>query len=250
MLKPFSCLSGPWNGTGSTGRTCRPRSRKGLCPSRDARRLPSVCPPGEGNGGVGGAFLGTRDRGKRAPSTRPSLDRRARWTGLMQPWLHRIRGRRRVGDAQLPAAARALRPAHHPVAAAQRLGVVQLSDGLVALPADARTREQLEWPAEDVARRRRGGRCLARPADDGRPGARAGRRDVGGAGRRVPRAGRRLPRGGRRRAGGAVPGAAPPARGWRAIGRRDFFPPPERDEAGTALRELDDAPRSGPGDGR
>lgn len=32
----------------------------------------------------------------------------------------------------------------------KRLGVVQLADGLVGLPADARTREQLEWIAEDV----------------------------------------------------------------------------------------------------
>lgn len=32
----------------------------------------------------------------------------------------------------------------------KRLGVAQLSDGLVALPADARTREQLEWIAEEV----------------------------------------------------------------------------------------------------
>jgi len=32
----------------------------------------------------------------------------------------------------------------------RRLGVVQLADGLVALPLDARTREQLEWLAEDV----------------------------------------------------------------------------------------------------
>jgi len=32
----------------------------------------------------------------------------------------------------------------------RQLGVVQLSDGLVALPADARTREQLEWVAEQV----------------------------------------------------------------------------------------------------
>ncbi len=32
----------------------------------------------------------------------------------------------------------------------KRLGVVQLGDGLVGLPADARTREQLEWIAEDV----------------------------------------------------------------------------------------------------
>ena len=32
----------------------------------------------------------------------------------------------------------------------KRLGVAQLGDGLVALPADARTREQLDWIAEEV----------------------------------------------------------------------------------------------------
>lgn len=32
----------------------------------------------------------------------------------------------------------------------KRLGVVQVIDGLVALPADARTREQLEWIAHEV----------------------------------------------------------------------------------------------------
>ncbi|WP_328966406.1 Chromate resistance protein ChrB [Streptomyces sp. NBC_00239] len=32
----------------------------------------------------------------------------------------------------------------------KRLGVAQISDGLVALPDDARTREQLEWIAEEV----------------------------------------------------------------------------------------------------
>jgi len=32
----------------------------------------------------------------------------------------------------------------------KRLGVAQLADALVALPADARTREQLEWIAEQV----------------------------------------------------------------------------------------------------
>lgn len=32
----------------------------------------------------------------------------------------------------------------------KRLGVAWLGDGLVALPADPRTREQLEWVAEDV----------------------------------------------------------------------------------------------------
>lgn len=34
--------------------------------------------------------------------------------------------------------------------ALRRLGAVQVLDGLVALPADARTREQLEWFAEQV----------------------------------------------------------------------------------------------------
>ena len=32
----------------------------------------------------------------------------------------------------------------------KRLGVAQISDGLVALPADARTQEQLEWIAEEI----------------------------------------------------------------------------------------------------
>jgi hypothetical protein len=32
----------------------------------------------------------------------------------------------------------------------RRLGVVQILDGLVALPGDARTREQLEWLADEV----------------------------------------------------------------------------------------------------
>lgn len=32
----------------------------------------------------------------------------------------------------------------------RRLGVAQLGDGLVALPKDARTREHLEWVAEEI----------------------------------------------------------------------------------------------------
>ena len=32
----------------------------------------------------------------------------------------------------------------------KRLGVAQLGDGLIALPADARTREQLDWIAEEI----------------------------------------------------------------------------------------------------
>jgi hypothetical protein len=47
----------------------------------------------------------------------------------------------------------------------KRLGVAQLGDGLVALPADARTREQLDWIAEEIIEA--GGTAgvwLARPA--------------------------------------------------------------------------------------
>ena len=47
----------------------------------------------------------------------------------------------------------------------RRLGVAQLGDGLAGLPADARTREQLEWIAEEVTEA--GGSAgvwLARPA--------------------------------------------------------------------------------------
>jgi ChrB-like protein len=35
----------------------------------------------------------------------------------------------------------------------RRLGAAQVADGVVALPLDARTREQLEWLAEDVVER-------------------------------------------------------------------------------------------------
>src|SRR4051794_40583323 len=46
----------------------------------------------------------------------------------------------------------------------KRLGVAQLADGLVALPADARTREQLEWLAGDVTEANgTAGLWLARP---------------------------------------------------------------------------------------
>lgn len=52
------------------------------------------------------------------------------------------------GAAVLPAALRALHPAHHDLAQAQRLGAAQISEGLVALPTDARTREHIDWIAE------------------------------------------------------------------------------------------------------
>ena len=55
-----------------------------------------------------------------------------------------------VGVVELPGAAGAVEPRIAVWRALKRLGVVQLGDGLVALPADARTREQLEWVAVQV----------------------------------------------------------------------------------------------------
>jgi uncharacterized protein YdbL (DUF1318 family) len=120
----------------------------------------------------------------------------------------------------------------------KRLGVAQLADGLVALPADARTREQLEWLAGDVTESNgTAGLWMARPATPaqerelatGMAAARAAEyRDLADACRSTAaadstertRALRRL------------------RSEWRAINRRDFFPPPEREVAAAALRDL------------
>jgi hypothetical protein len=128
----------------------------------------------------------------------------------------------------------------------KRLGVAQLADGLVALPADSRTREQLEWLADDVlAAGGTAGVWLARPTTSAQErelattlaDARAVeyreliaqcRAAADGDPVESARALRRL-------------------RGeWRAIGRRDFFPPPEREQAAADLRELEAAARTEP----
>jgi hypothetical protein len=120
----------------------------------------------------------------------------------------------------------------------RRLGVAQIADGVVALPADARTRESLEWLADDV---------LAAGGSAGiwtaRPGTAAQERELA--------AGLAAARAGEYRALAAECAAALESVGadraralrrlraeWRAIGRRDFFPPAERDAAGAALRAL------------
>jgi len=117
----------------------------------------------------------------------------------------------------------------------RRLGVAQLADGLVALPADARTREQLEWLAEDVvAADGTAGIWLARPATA------AQERELA-AGMAAARAEeyRALAEQCRTAVGGDRAAALRRARAeWRAIDRRDFFPPPERELAAAALREL------------
>ncbi|MCA2211716.1 Chromate resistance protein ChrB [Jidongwangia harbinensis] len=122
----------------------------------------------------------------------------------------------------------------------KQLGVAQLGDGLVALPADARTREQLEWAADDVLAA--GGTAsvwLARPAST--------------AAEREFAAQMAAARGGEYAAVTAAADAAATLSGaerqaavrrlrneLRRIGRRDFFPPSERDAAQLAVRRLTD----------
>ncbi|MBA2478691.1 MAG: chromate resistance protein [Sporichthyaceae bacterium] len=130
----------------------------------------------------------------------------------------------------------------------KRLGVAQLSDGLVALPADARTTEQLEWVAEEVLEA--GGTAgvwLARATTTAQEHALA-------AGMAEARAAEYLEL---TTAASAASSVEDVARGrtlqrlrgqWREITRRDFFPPPERDEAWAALRVLGDVTE--PADGR
>jgi hypothetical protein len=118
----------------------------------------------------------------------------------------------------------------------RRLGVAQLADGLVALPADARTREQLEWAADDVvAAGGTSGVWLARPA------TRAQERELARA-MSAARAEEYQAIVAQAAAG------APPAQRTRLlrrlraelrrVQRRDYFPPPEREEARQALAGL------------
>jgi hypothetical protein len=117
----------------------------------------------------------------------------------------------------------------------KRLGVAQLGDGLVALPADARTREHLEWIAEEVLEA--GGTAgvwLAQPATlaqerelaQGMADARATEY------RAIITAARRPPGDDRRRAVRRLRAEL------RRIGRRDYFPPPERAAAHAAVDTL------------
>ncbi|MER6351960.1 Chromate resistance protein ChrB [Streptomyces sp. NPDC001634] len=124
----------------------------------------------------------------------------------------------------------------------KRLGVAQLSDGLVALPADARTREQLEWIADEAIEA--GGTAslwIARPA------AHAQERELATAMAAARAAEYQAVIDEASQATGTA-NAASVARRLRAelrrISRRDFFPPLERDRAHAAVRALADEPGS------
>lgn len=172
----------------------------------------------------------------------------------MQPWLHQSMSRpsppdQRTGEWVLLSYRMPREPSTPRIAVwrtLRGLGVAQLGDGLVALPADARTREHLEWVADQV-REASGaaGVWLARPASVAQErelaqslaAARAAEyREVLDQAHTVDdqppavrtRAGRRL------------------RNELRRIRRRDFFPPAERDEATTAVEALFDRPANEP----
>jgi len=120
----------------------------------------------------------------------------------------------------------------------RRLGAVQVLDGLVALPADARTREQLEWLADEVVEA------------SGEAWVWFGR--LGSAGQERALASRMAevvavdyeaviadaessegePEVVRRRV------VARLRRELQRIGKRDYFPPPQRDVARAAVERL------------
>lgn len=122
------------------------------------------------------------------------------------------------------------------------LGVAQLGDGVVALPEDARTREHLEWVADHVVEA--GGTALllrsqALSRKDERAMAQAMAQARGEEYRRLTDLAWETG------ASVTTPSEATRAlkrmrKELRAIQRRDYFPPPERDVAGAAVERLTD----------
>jgi len=120
----------------------------------------------------------------------------------------------------------------------RRLGAVQVLDGLVALPLDARTKEQLEWLAEEVGEA--GGDCsiwLAEAATAAEERALAERMAAAIAEEyrsllNEARAATTEPTAQRRRVLRRL------RRELRSIRSRDFFPPPEAEQAGQAMDAL------------
>jgi hypothetical protein len=121
----------------------------------------------------------------------------------------------------------------------KRLGVVQLLDGLVALPADAKTREQLEWAAEEVIEA--GGEATLWI---GRPGTAAEERSLAARMSEAVAADYRAVIEAAE-AAHISPDAAARRRTLQrlrrtldAVARRDYFPPPEREQARRAVDDL------------
>jgi Protein ChrB, N-terminal len=119
----------------------------------------------------------------------------------------------------------------------KRLGVAKLGDGLVALPLDSRNREQLEWAAEEIDEA--GGETsiwLADPASAAQERELAARMARAIAAQYAEVTKEAGAAGGKR-----VPARRTLLRLRRELGRirrRDYFPPPERDEAHRAVEGL------------
>jgi hypothetical protein len=120
----------------------------------------------------------------------------------------------------------------------KRLGVAQVGDGLAGLPADARTREQLEWIAEEVTEA--GGSAgvwLARPATAAQErelaaamaAARTAEYEAVTAQAAIACEGSEQARAAALRRLRAE---------LRRITRRDYFPPPAREQARAAVEAL------------
>jgi hypothetical protein len=117
----------------------------------------------------------------------------------------------------------------------RRLGASQLVDGLVALPADARTKEQLEWVADEVLEA--GGEATVWL---GRPGSAADERRIAAKMSRAVAEEYRAVIVDAKRIEGDPPrrSVSRLQRELQRIDRRCFFTPPEREEAHVAVRTL------------
>ncbi|GAA5063408.1 hypothetical protein GCM10023259_053530 [Thermocatellispora tengchongensis] len=130
----------------------------------------------------------------------------------------------------------------------ERLGVARLGDGLVGLPADARTREQVDWIAEEITAG--GGSATVWLAT---PGSLAQERAIAEQMQAARRAEYEMIIVQARAAEGARAGERSRVANrlraeLRRVERRDFFPPAERDAAHQAVRALS-APPEAAGDG-
>jgi hypothetical protein len=123
----------------------------------------------------------------------------------------------------------------------RRLGVAQVADGVVALPLDARTRERLEWLADEVAES--GGDATVWLAE---PGSLAQERALAGEMAAAVTADYRrvIDEAARHRVGPGITRRGTVARlrrELRRIGLRDYFPGPVAEQARAAVEALADA---------
>jgi uncharacterized protein YdbL (DUF1318 family) len=122
-----------------------------------------------------------------------------------------------------------------------RLGAARLGDGLVALPADARTREQIDWIAEEIGEM--GGTSTVWLAT---AGSAAQEKAIATEMRQARAAEYRAVIEQAEAAARTRPGERSRAlkrlqAELRRIGRRDYFPPAEKERAQQAVRGLAEA---------